>query len=30
MAYPSQRLDAAQGIVQFLRGVAFGIVQPPD
>lgn len=26
----AQRLDAAQGLVQFLRGVAFGIVQPPD
>jgi len=25
----AQRLDAAQGIVQFLRGVAFGITQPP-
>lgn len=25
----AQRLDAAQGIVQFLRGVAFGMVQPP-
>ena len=25
----AQRLDAAQGVVQFLRGVAFGIVQPP-
>jgi CHAD domain-containing protein len=24
----AQRLDAAQGVVQFLRGVAVGIVQP--
>lgn len=25
----AQRLDAAQGLIQFLRGVAFGIGQPP-
>lgn len=25
----AQRFDAAQGLVQFLRGVAFGIVKPP-
>lgn len=25
----AQRLDAAQGLIQFLRGVAFGITQPP-